>query len=165
MLVFALQSGEPGGDRSDTAVPPSAGVPAEADPRHAAGTADATRSDVAEVRATGAASAAGPAASPADASSIAHVGASTPEAGHPGLDPAEPGPGDGGSPEVPGGAGSGPLPDDSLSHLCRARTPAAALAWFGVLDRRQRLRAADLACVRALAARPGFEPLSERLRI
>ena len=51
--------------------------------------------------------------------------------------------------------------DDSLSHLCRARSLAAALAWYRVLTPAQQRLAPELDCVRALLARPGFAALEE----
>jgi hypothetical protein len=54
--------------------------------------------------------------------------------------------------------------DDSLSHLCRARSLAAAIAWYRVLTREQRQRAPDLECVRALLRQPGFELLQEEIQ-
>lgn len=51
--------------------------------------------------------------------------------------------------------------DDSLSHLCRARSLAAALAWYRVLTPAQQRLAPTLDCVQALLARPGFTALEE----
>lgn len=51
--------------------------------------------------------------------------------------------------------------DDSLSHLCRARSLAAALAWYRVLTPAQQRLAPELDCVQALLDRPGFAALEE----
>ncbi len=53
---------------------------------------------------------------------------------------------------------------DSLAHLCRARSLAAARAWYGVLTARQKRLAATLPCVRALLERPGFAALREEIQ-
>ena len=58
-----------------------------------------------------------------------------------------------------------PPPDQrsSLAHLCQAASPAAALAWYRVLDRRARAEAREAACVRELLQRPGYEALEDLL--
>ena len=48
---------------------------------------------------------------------------------------------------------------DSLSHLCRARTPEAARAWFRVLAPELKQVVLQIDCVRAMLARPGFAVL------
>lgn len=47
----------------------------------------------------------------------------------------------------------------SLSHLCEARSPAAARAWAQALNWRQRLTVGEVQCVAQLVARPGYEGL------
>lgn len=49
----------------------------------------------------------------------------------------------------------------SLAHLCQARSLAAAVAWYRVLEPSARARAAQSACVRELLQREGYEPLGE----
>ena len=56
-----------------------------------------------------------------------------------------------------------PPPDQrsSLAHLCQATSPAAALAWYRVLDRQAREQAGEAACVQELLQRPGYEALED----
>ncbi len=49
--------------------------------------------------------------------------------------------------------------EDSLSHLCRARSPEAALAWFRVLSPALRRSVLEFDCVQALLMRPDFAGL------
>ena len=49
----------------------------------------------------------------------------------------------------------------SLAHLCQARSLAAAVAWYRVLEPSARARAAQSECVRELLQREGYEPLGE----
>ncbi len=57
-----------------------------------------------------------------------------------------------------------PVGGSSLDHLCRARSLAAARAWYRVLTDRQRREAQTLPCVRALLDKPGYEPLREEIQ-
>lgn len=49
--------------------------------------------------------------------------------------------------------------EDSLSRLCRARSPEAALAWFRVLSPALRRSVLEFDCVQALLMRPDFAGL------
>jgi len=53
---------------------------------------------------------------------------------------------------------------DSLSHLCRARTPQAALAWYRVLTSGLKRSVLHIDCVQALLARPGFAVLEAQFQ-
>jgi hypothetical protein len=55
--------------------------------------------------------------------------------------------------------------DDALAHLCAARSLAAARAWSGALNWKQRRRALSEPCVERLLARPGYAPLGSRLML
>jgi hypothetical protein len=52
---------------------------------------------------------------------------------------------------------------DALAHLCQARTLAAATAWAGVLDWKQRRRLPQEPCLATLLARPDFAGLEDVL--